>query len=158
MYRPRRTANPATLDSMRRSRNPVVVCWPSICLIGVLLGTVGVLGYAIHEAAHPTHRHVIDGETVAHDHLDTGPHEHASETPATPREGEDPQRSPTEDQVYQGPTTMPMVDDPGGDLAFAAPDLFYRATDVDAQGAWCSPDPKRPPGRGPPASAFVVIS
>lgn len=143
---------------MRRSGNPVGVHWPSICLFGALLGTVGVLGYAIQEAAHPTHRHVIDGEAVAHDHLDTGPHEHAPQTPVTPREGEDPQRWPTEDQVYQGPTTMPMVDDPGGALAFAAPDVFYRAAGVDAQRSWRSPDLKRPPGRGPPASAFVVIS
>ncbi len=143
---------------MRRAGNPVVVRWPWICLIGVLLGIVGVLGHAIHESAHPTHRHVIDGEIVAHDHLDTRPHKHPSETPATPREGEDPQRSPTDNQVYQGPATTPIVDDSGGDLTFAVPDVFCRAAGLNAQDAWRSPDPKRPPGRGPPASSFVVFS
>lgn len=135
---------------MSRSWKPELDRWQAICLFGALLGTFGVLGYAIDEAAHPTHRHVIDGEIVAHDHLDTGHHEHAPETPATPLDGEDPQRSPTQNQIYQGPTNMPMVDDPSGDLAISPPEVFYRAAAVDAQGARRSPDLKRPPGRAPP--------
>ena len=143
---------------MSRSWKLVLVRWPSICLCGALLGTLGILGYAIDEAAHPTHRHVIDGEIVAHDHLDTGRHEHVPETPATPREGEAPQRSPIQDQVYQGPTTMPMADDPSGDLVVSLPEVLDHTAAVDAQGAWRSPDLKRPPGRAPPTSALVGIS
>jgi hypothetical protein len=140
---------------------PGLVSWQSICLFGALLGTFGVLGYMIDEAARPTHRHVIDGKIVAHDHLDNGRHEHAPETPttpATPIEGESPERSPTQNQVYQGSTTIPMVDDPSGGLAISPPEVFYRTAAVDAQGARRSPDLKRPPGRGPPASTFSTIS
>ena len=143
---------------MSRSWKPVLDGWQAICLFGTLLGILGILGYAIDEAAHPTHRHVIDGEIVAHDHLDTGRHEHVPETPETPREGEAPQRSPIQDQVYQGPTTMPMVDDPSGDLVVSLPEVLYRTAALDAQGAWRSPDLKRPPGRAPPFSAFTGIS
>ena len=140
---------------MRRSLQVVPVRWPLIVWIGALSGALGVLGYALHEAAHPTHRHVIDGEIVAHDHLDTGPHEHA---PESPPDREPAQRSPSEDQVYQGPTTMPMVDDPDGGVAIAAPVFFCRADVVDAPGAGRAPDTRNPPVRGPPARTRVFIS
>jgi hypothetical protein len=140
---------------MRRSPQVLPLRWPSIVWIGVLLGALGVLGYALHEAAHPTHRHVIDGEIVAHDHLDTGPHEHA---PENPRDGEPAQRSPTEDQVYQGPTTMPMVDDADGGVAIAAPSFLSCAAAVDAPGARPAPETRNPPVRGPPTCTRVVIS
>jgi hypothetical protein len=143
---------------MRRSGNRALARWPSICLLVALLGALGVLGHALHEASHAAHRHLIDGEVVAHDHLDAGPHDHVEETPASPRDEDGSGDSRDEDQVYLGQITTPMVDESDDGPVVAEPRVWSSASSAEAQEARPSPDRNCPPGRGPPAPLFATDS
>ena len=149
-------ADSARLAPMQRARDPTAVLRQSTWLIGMLLGVLAALGYASHEAAHPKHRHVIDGQLIAHDHLDAGPHGHASEDQTTPLEEEGPEQPSTDDQFYLGQTTSPTSDEPDDRLAIAKPEGIGRAAKARSHVVAAWPALKCPPGRGPPSSAAVV--
>ena len=117
-----------------------------------------MLGHALHEASHAAHRHVIDGEVVAHDHLDAGPHDHVDETPASPRDEDDSGGSRSEDQVYLGQITTPMVDESSDEPVVAEPRVWSGTSGAEAQAPRPSPDLNCPPGRGPPSSLFATVS
>lgn len=126
--------------------------WLAWSLLAVLIGLV----YLTYTATGLSHRHSLNGVVIAHDHLDAGPHQHAPREPI-PQDKSQPESESRDEEVYQGQTAVPLLDDPGPGLEVAPPDLAGASSTLEEFGPPILRGPHSPPSRAPPSGALVVV-